>query len=335
MKLSDFDYKLPKELIAQKPVRPRDHSRLMVLFKKNKTIKHDYFYNLGQYLKETDILVINDSKVIPAKIVGKKETGGKTEILLLKQIKDNLWEALVKKGKENKIVKIAPGFELKILERVENGIWRIKFNLSNKKLEQALNSFGKAPVPPYIKRVSNLKEYQTVYAKVKGSVAAPTAGFHFTKNLINKLKKQNIKFESITLHVGLGTFLPVREENIKKHKMHPEWVEIKKETSKKLNQAKKNNQRIIAVGTTTVRALESFCVNKELSFGSKEVSLFIYPGYKFKFIDGMITNFHLPKSTLLMLVCAFASRDFIFKAYKEAIKKKYRFYSFGDAMLII
>ncbi|MCD6471085.1 tRNA preQ1(34) S-adenosylmethionine ribosyltransferase-isomerase QueA [bacterium] len=335
MKLSDFDYNLPKQLIAQKPVRPRDHSRLMILSRKNKTIRHDYFYNLGKYLKRKDILVINDSKVIPAKLFGKKQTGGKTEILLLKRIKNNTWEALVKKGKENQIIKINSKFKAEVLKKIEPGIWKIKFNFTSKKLEQAISRFGKAPTPPYIKRLSNLKEYQTIYAKRKGSIAAPTAGFHFTKNLISKLKKQDIKFYSVTLHVGLGTFQPVRTEIIEKHKMHSELAEVKKEIAKKLNQAKKNNQRIIAVGTTTVRTLETFTSNKILKPGIKYTNLFIYPGYKFKFVDAMITNFHLPKSTLLMLVCAFASRKLIFKAYKEAIKKKYRFYSFGDAMLII
>jgi len=222
-----------------------------------------------------------------------------------------------------------------VLKKIEPGIWKIKFNFTGKKLEQAISRFGKAPTPPYIKRLSNLKEYQTIYAKRKGSIAAPTAGFHFTKNLINKLKKQDIKFYSVTLHVGLGTFQPVRTEIIEKHKMHSELAEVKKEIAKKLNQAKKNNQRIIAVGTTAVRTLETFTSNKILKPGIKYTNLFIYPGYKFKFVDAMITNFHLPKSTLLMLVCAFASRKLIFKAYKEAIKKKYRFYSFGDAMLII
>ncbi|MGC9048748.1 MAG: tRNA preQ1(34) S-adenosylmethionine ribosyltransferase-isomerase QueA [Patescibacteria group bacterium] len=345
MRLSEFDYFLPKELIAQEPVRPRDNSRLMVLNRQQKTIEHDFFYNLGKYLRPGDVLVANDSKVIPARLIGKKESGGRAEILLLKQISDDIWEALVKNCKiGDKILfpysreyenRKNDGLFGEIVRKTENGVWEIKFNLGNKKLMKVIYRMGKAPTPPYIKRISNLKEYQTIYAKRNGSVAAPTAGFHFTKKLMDKLKKQGIQFEFVTLHVGLGTFQPVKVEEIEKHQMHEEWAEIKPGVAERLNQAKKEKRRIIAVGTTSVRVLESFAVNGELKAGEKWIDLFIYPNYQFKFVEAMITNFHLPKSTLLMLVSAFAGRDFIFRAYQEAIEKKYRFYSFGDAMLIL
>ncbi len=336
MKLKRFDYNLPKKLIAQKPIRPRDHSRLMILNRKNQTIKHDYFYNLGKYLKPDDVLVANNSKVIPARLYGIKPTGGKIEILLLKRLDSKNWETIIKG-------KVKPGLKIKfnhnlfgvLISLVSTQIWQIKFNLSGPTLTRAIYRSGQTPTPPYIKRLSNLKEYQTIYAKHPGSAAAPTAGFHFTKKLISKLKKQGIQFEFVTLHVGLGTFQPVRTENIEAHKMHPELAELRKEVADKLNQSKTNNQRIIAIGTTATRVLESFCSYKKLQANSGWLNLFVYPGYQFKFIDGLITNFHLPKSTLLMLVAAFAGQKFIFRAYQQAIKKKYRFYSFGDAMLII
>jgi S-adenosylmethionine:tRNA ribosyltransferase-isomerase len=345
VKLSEFNYFLPKELIAQKLIQPRDHSRLMILNRQRQTIEHDFFYNLGKYLKSDDILVANDSKVIPARLIGRKETGGKAEILFLRQISGDTWQALIKnckvgnkilwsysrecdQEKDNKLIG-------EIVRKVEDGIYEIKFSIRDNNLMSIIYQLGQAPTPPYIKRISNLKEYQTIYAKHRGSVAAPTAGFHFTKKLMNRLKKQGIQFEFVTLHVGLGTFQPIRTQNIEEHKMHSEWAEIKPEVAERLNQAKKQGQRIIAVGTTSVRVLESFCQNKQLKSGAQLIDLFIYPGYQFKFVDALITNFHLPKSTLLMLVCAFAGREFIFQAYQEAIKNKYRFYSFGDAMLIL
>ncbi|MDD5626387.1 MAG: tRNA preQ1(34) S-adenosylmethionine ribosyltransferase-isomerase QueA [Patescibacteria group bacterium] len=357
MHLKEFNYELPKELIAQKPCQPRDHSRLMILNRENKSITHDYFYNLGKYLKPTDVLVANDSRVIPARIQGKKPTGGKIEILLIRPINAHQWEIMVK-GKVNQDLKIIFSKNLNgILEKkLSDQTWQINFNLSGILFDKTINKLGQTPTPPYIKRSSNLKEYQTIYANSPGSSAAPTAGFHFTKKLINNLKKQKISFEFVTLHVGPGTFLPVREENIEKHKMHAEWAEISKKTADTLNKAKNNQQRIIAVGTTSARTLETFSNKNKLQAGNKMTDIFIYPGYQFKFIDGLITNFHIPESTLLMLISAFANprfaegsgkaratadksafagRDFILTAYQEAIKNKYRFYSFGDAMLII
>lgn len=358
MKLKEFNYFLPQELIAQKPIRPRDHSRLMILNRKNHAITHDYFYNLDKYLRLNDILVANNSKVIPARLFGKKTTphqsparkqascetnnlgaghaGGKIEILLLKPLSNQNWEVMIK-GRCQPKTKIVFGKKLMgtLIKQISNQTWEIEFNLTNNALLKQIYKLGHTPTPPYIKRISNLQEYQTIYARTPGSAAAPTAGFHFTKKLIKKLKKQGIDFKFITLHVGLGTFQPVRTENIEEHQIHTEWGEITKQTAKKLNQAKKNKQRIIAIGTTTTRILEAFTLDNELIPGKKWINTYIYPGYKFKFIDGLITNFHLPESSLLMLVCAFAEKDFIFQTYEQAIKEKYRFYSFGDAMLII
>lgn len=338
MKLSSFDYYLPQSLIAQKPIRPRNNSRLMILNKQKKIIQHNYFHHLQQYLKPGDLLVLNDSKVIPARLLGKKTTGGKTEILLLKPLNPNkdYWEAIVKgKSRPGTIINFSSKLQAELVCSIDKTVWKIRFNLSKKELEKQINVLGIAPVPPYIKRHSNLKEYQTVYAKNPGSAAAPTAGFHFTKAMIKDLKKQGIQFGKVTLHVGIGTFTPVRAEKIEKHKMHSEWGEINKKTAEKINNAKKKHQRIIAVGTTSARTLEFFTnKNGKIKPGQGWIDLFIYPGYQFKLIDGIITNFHLPKSTLLMLVSALAGQKFMLQAYKSAIEKKYRFYSFGDATLI-
>lgn len=349
MKLSQFDYHLPQELIAQKPVRPRENSRLMVLDKKKKTIKHDYFYNLPDYLKSDDVLVFNDSKVFPARLPAKKITGGKLEVFLLREQK-GFWECLIggkvrregmgfvvgkEDGKTRKREDILKG---KIVKKMSKGVWLVKFNKKGGQFWKMVNKYGQAPVPPYIKKKSNLKEYQTVFARRLGSVAAPTAGFHFSKKLLNALKKKGIKTEFVTLHVGYGTFQPVKVNNIEKHKIHFEYLEVKKEVIRKLLKYKKEKRRIIAVGTTSCRVLEGV-ISKYKKSPNKDffgrTDLFIYPGYKFKFINALITNFHLPKSTLLMLVSAFAGLPFIKKAYQKAIKKKYRFYSFGDGMLII
>lgn len=339
MKLSLFDYYLPKSRIAQKPIRPRDHSRLLVLNRKTGRIEHRHFYDIVDYLKPDDVLVLNNSKVFPARLIGRKPTGGKIEVFLLNQINQNTWACLLG-GKGRRVgLKICFGAEHDharlrgtIIKQLKGGIWHIKFNLSGQKLLAAINTLGLTPTPPYIKRTSNLKEYQTVYAQKTGSVAAPTAGFHFTKSLLNKLIKRGVRPEFITLHIGYGTFQPVKVNEIEKHKMHPEFIEVDKATHQRLLQAKKQGRRIIAVGTTSVRALES--LPKIAQSTDKLINLFIYPGYKFKMVDAMITNFHLPKSTLLMLVSAFAGRSLILKAYQQAIRKKYRFYSFGDAMLI-
>lgn len=341
MLVSNFNYHLPKRLIAQKPSRPRDHSRLLVLNRKDRKISHYHFYEIGQFLKPGDVLVFNDTKVFPARLIGKKETGGKIEVFLLKQIKKQTWECLLggPKRKEGATIYFKNNLEAKVIKKLNDGLWQIKFNLPDLKTEKIIHQIGQVPTPPYIKsRIKNSqlkKDYQTVYAKRFGSVAAPTAGFHFTKPLLKKLKTQGIQFEFITLEVGYGTFQPVKTKQVEKHKMHPEYVTISKETARRINQAKKEKRRVIAVGTTTTRALESLAgKNGQLKPGSKYINIFIYPPYRFKVIDGLITNFHLPQSTLLMLVSALANRNLILKAYNLAVKKKYRFYSFGDAMLV-
>ncbi|MGB9847806.1 MAG: tRNA preQ1(34) S-adenosylmethionine ribosyltransferase-isomerase QueA [Minisyncoccia bacterium] len=344
MKLSEFDYFLPKEYIAQKPVSPRDHSKLMIVNRQTGEISHHYFYEIEKFLKRGDVLVLNNTKVLPARLIGQKpDTKGKIEILLIRPQVKNLknyqwskkWIAIGKPGlNRGQEIIFKNGLKAEVKE-VLNYERIIEFNYQGEKLKRLIYQVGQAPTPPYIKRLSNLKEYQTSYAKRLGSVAAPTAGFHFTPRLIKRLKKKGVIFKYVTLHVGLGTFQPVRVEEIEKHKMEAEWAEIDKKTAQFLNQAKDKGQRIIAVGTTTTRTLESFAEKNHLKAGQKFVDLFIYPGYQFKFIDALITNFHLPKSTLLMLVSAFAGKDLIFKAYKEAIKNNYRFFSFGDAMFII
>lgn len=345
MKLSEFDYFLPKEYIAQKPIYPRDHSKLMAVNRETGEISHHLFYEIEKFLKKGDVLVLNNTKVIPARLIGQKpETGGKIEILLirpqLKNLKDYRWSkrwiVIGRPGlKEGQKIIFPNGLKAEV-KKVLNYERIIEFNYEAEKLKRAIYKIGQAPTPPYIKRLSNLKEYQTSYAKHLGSVAAPTAGFHFTPRLIKKLKNKGVIFKYVTLHVGLGTFEPVKTENIEEHKMEAEWAEIDKKTAQFLNQAKKKGQRIIAVGTTTTRTLEGFSDKKNhLKSGQKFINLFIYPGYQFKFIDALITNFHLPKSTLLMLVSAFAGKELIFKAYNEAIKNHYRFFSFGDAMFII
>jgi len=349
MKVKDFDYDLPKELIAQKPISPRDHCKLMVVNKKTGEISHHFFYQIDQFLQKGDVIVLNTSKVIPGRLIGKKEaTRGKVEVFLIRPKTKNLknyqwnseWIVIGKPGlKKGEKIKFSFGLQGKIIK--DNGYKDnyerlIKFNAQGEKLKNLIYKNGQAPTPPYVKRLSNLKEYQTTYAKHLGSVAAPTAGFHFTACLIKKLKKKGVIFKEVVLHVGLGTFKPVKTEIVENHQMDFEWAEIDKKTAKFLNQAKKNGQRIIAVGTTTTRTLEGFAIKKGvLKSGQKFVGLFIYPGYQFKFVDALITNFHLPKSTLIMLVSALAGKDLILRAYDEAVKKHYRFYSFGDAMFII
>lgn len=338
MKLSDFDYNLPQELIAQKPVRPRDSSRLLILDKKTGKIKHRRFFRLPEYLSENDVLVFNDSRVIPARFYGHKETGGQIEILLTRDLGSGVWQAMLKKVGEKEVKKeIIFDAELRATTQkfLGDGLWEIKFNLRGRRLKEKIKQSGEAPVPPYIKQKSNLKVYQTIYAKRDGSAAAPTAGFHFTEKLFAKLKNKGVTTEFVTLHVGLGTFLPVKTENIKNHKMHSEWASINKKTAEKLTRYKKEGRRIVAVGTTALRTLEAFAEKDgRLKAGIKEVDIFIYPGYDFKFVDALITNFHLPKSTLLMLVSALANRKDILTTYDEAVEKKYRFFSFGDAMFI-
>lgn len=348
MKLSDFDYNLPKNLVAQKPISPRDQSRLMVVDRQEQKIGHYHFYDMAKFLKKGDVLVLNNSKVLPARIFGKKETGAKVEILLVRPKGDNLkiyswkneWWVIGKPGLNlREIVNFSNGLRARVIK--VDGYYRLlKFNCQGEKLKKIIYKIGEAPIPPYINNKVSAdklkKQYQTIYAKQLGSIAAPTAGFHFTPKLIKELKSKGIAFKFITLHVGPGTFQPIKSENIKDHKMMGEWVQIDKQTADFLNQAKRQKRRIITVGTTSVRSLEAFSDKKGIVHsGQKFVDLFIYPGYKFKVVDALITNFHLPKSTLLLLVSTLASKPLIFKAYKEAIKKKYRFFSFGDAMFII
>lgn len=354
MDISLFDYYLPKELIAQEPVEPRDHSRLLILDRKTRELQHNYFYNIIDYLSSNDVLVFNDTKVVPSRLWGKKiPTGGKVEILLIRpknfEIFDfNHWpkEWLVigkpelKQGQKIEFSSNLYGEITEILnyERI------IAFNLEGEDLKREIVKLGLMPLPPYIEHPSeeSFKKYQTVYAQKEGAIAAPTAGFHFTQELLEKFKEKGIGIEFVTLHVGLGTFLPVKEKEIEKHQMHSEYFILSSEVTQRLNQAKAQAKRIISVGTTVTRVLEN-CAGGENQLEAKEgwTDLFIYPGFQFKFADALITNFHLPKSTLLMLVCAFAERpacagrDLILKAYQEAIDKKYRFFSFGDAMFII
>lgn len=344
MKLSDFDYKLPLELIAQKPLNKRDNSRLMIMERSSGETKHDYFYNLSDYLKKGDVLVVNDSKVFPARLLGYKSTGGKVEFLLNKEIAPGYWEALgknVKAGDEIQFDKSS--LSVRVMKKYEE-VCEVKFNLSGEEFFSSINQIGHTPLPPYIKRAddkTDKEEYQTVYAEKIGSAAAPTAGLHFTSELLNQIASRGVITAKVTLNVGLGTFAPVKTEEIEQHKIHSEYFSVTEENLKKIFLAKKEKRRVVAVGTTSTRVLETifsqykFSSEEELKNLSGWTEIFIYPGYKFKCVDGLITNFHLPKSTLLMLVSAFAGPANIQKAYMDAIKKGYRFFSYGDAMLII
>lgn len=331
MNLSDFDYFLPKELIAQKPLSKRDESKLMAVSKDK--IEHKKFKDITGYFSKGDVLVINNTKVFPAKLTGKKETGGIAKVLLIRQIGDLTWECMAQgKNLENKKIifknKIY-GIIKKSSGNLNNGKTPIVFS---KKVNGLLDKIGNAPLPPYIKSDASIKRYNTIYSKNNGSIAAPTAGLHFTKEILNRLRKRGVVIASITLHVGLGTFLPVKTDDLLNHKMHPEHFRISKETADKINSRKGN---LFVVGTTSMRALESAAESGKVKPKSGETALFIYPGYRWKLnYKGLITNFHLPKSTLLMLVCAFMGKERIFKAYKEAIRKRYGFYSFGDAMIL-
>lgn len=335
--LENYNFNLPKNLIAQKPASPPDSCRLMVLDRSNHKIIDDKFLNLTKYLKAGDVLVFNDSKVLPARLIGKKETGGKVEILLLKSISRNSWQCLVGNLKIAKQVgtrlKFSKGLSGQIIRR-EKDTAVIKFNLSGTKLMERILKIGRMPTPPYIKRVARQNEYQTFFAKKLGSAAAPTAGLHFTPGIFKKLKALGVQIEFVTLHVGLGTFQPVKTPDITKYQIHREYFELNTKTAQRLNQAKKENRRIIAVGTTSVRVLETCARKNKLQEKRSFTNIYIYPGYKFKFVDALITNFHVPKSSLILLVSAFAGKKFIDKAYKHAIQKKYRFFSFGDVMLI-
>ena len=340
MKTKDFDFFLPEHLIAQHPLEKRDHSRLMVIERDTGDINHKRFYNIIDYLNENDCLVLNDTRVLPARLIGEKEeTGGKVEFLLLKRISLDTWETLVKPGKKAKIgSKFSFGegmLNLEVVDIGEEGSRIVKFSYDGV-FEEVLERLGKMPLPPYITAELEDKErYQTVYSKEVGSAAAPTAGLHFTEELLEKIKNKGVNIVYITLHVGLGTFRPVKAEDISEHKMHSEFYSISEEAAKTINECKSNGNKVIAVGTTSCRTLESASqVPGIIESKTGWTDIFIFPGYKFKIIDSLITNFHLPESTLIMLVSALAGRENILNAYKVAVEEEYRFFSFGDAMLL-
>ena len=340
MKTQDFYYDLPEELIAQDPLEDRSSSRLMVLDKKTGKLEHHVFKEIVQYLNKGDCLVINDTKVIPARLIGEKEgTGAKIELLLLKRKQDDVWETLVKPGKKAKPgTRISFGGGLligEIIDVVEEGNRLVKFYYKGI-FEEVLDALGQMPLPPYIThQLEDKNRYQTVYAKHAGSAAAPTAGLHFTPELLQEIEDKGVKIARVTLHVGLGTFRPVKVEDVTKHHMHSEFYMISAKTAEIINETKKNGGRIISVGTTSTRTLESVADEQGyVKEASGFTDIFIYPGYQFKCIDCLITNFHLPESTLLMLVSALAGKEHIMSAYEEAVKEKYRFFSFGDAMFI-
>jgi len=339
MRTSDFDYLLPLERIAQTPIEPRHNSRLMVVHRNEDTLTDSVFHQLGSYLRKGDLLVINQTRVIPARLYARKKTGGKIELLLLKQIETGVWEALVggKGLRKGVIVSVEGGPAVEIIEELDGSQRIIRFL---QPVDQLLAHIGQMPLPPYIhEELHDPERYQTVYAAVTGSAAAPTAGLHFTPWLIGQLEAQGIRFARVTLHVGLDTFAPVNEEDPLEHRIHTEWCELDAATADQVNQTRAAGGRVIAVGTTSVRTLESAAAlngrTGQVAPYRGQTGLFILPGYEFKIIDGMITNFHLPRSTLLMLVCAFAGRERILNAYQAAIDRGYRFYSFGDAMLIL
>ncbi|AZT89337.1 tRNA preQ1(34) S-adenosylmethionine ribosyltransferase-isomerase QueA [Caldicellulosiruptor changbaiensis] len=340
-KLSDFHYDLPEELIAQKPVEPRDSSRLMVIHPDGR-IDHRIFRDIIEYLNEGDCLVLNNSKVIPARLIGQREdTGSFIEFLLVKRLNIDTWEVMTRPGKKarkgRRFVFGDGRLKAEVLHvNQDEGTRIVRFEYEGV-FEDILESLGEIPLPPYIKeKLENVERYQTVYSKVPGSAAAPTAGLHFTEELLDRISKKGVEVLYVTLHVGLGTFKPVKVENIEEHKMHEEYYEISEDVAEKINEAKKLGKRVIAVGTTSCRVLESAAVEKGLVKAQKGwTDIFIYPGYEFKILDGLVTNFHLPDTTLMMLVCAFGGYERIINAYKIAVEQRYRFFSFGDAMLIL
>ena len=339
MNVSDFYYDLPEELIAQTPIEKRDESRLMVLNRKDQSIEHKQFKDIIEYLEPGDCLVRNNTKVIPARLYGKKATGAKIEFLLLNQIEGDIWESIVRPGH-----KLKPGTEVEfgdgilkatVLDIMPGGTRKVEFKYEGI-FNEILDKIGLMPLPPYIhESLKDKDRYQTVYARYEGSAAAPTAGLHFTPELFEKLKQKGVEVANVTLHVGIGTFRPVKVENVEEHHMHSEHYYIKQEDVDKINNAKKNGKRVIAIGTTSCRVLETIADEKGMVKPTEgDTQIFIYPGYKFKCLDGLITNFHLPESTLIMLVSALAGKEYIMKAYNEAVKERYRFFSFGDAMFI-
>lgn len=339
MLLTDFDYELPEELIAQTPIEPRNFSRLMILNPATQEILHEHFYDLKKFLTAGDALIFNDTRVIPARLIGSKATGGRVEIFLLRRIDATTWETLVKPGR-----KVLEGTEIffgeelscKIVGRTDFGGRVVQFQFDGV-FEEILDRLGETPLPPYIhEKLSDIERYQTVYNRERGSAAAPTAGLHFTKDQMAELENFGVKLGFVTLHVGLGTFRPVQTETIENHQMHEEFYTVPETTAKLIHDTKLAGKKVIAVGTTSIRTLESAALdNFNVEVGSNSTKIFIYPGYKFKIVDALITNFHLPKSTLIMLVSAFAGREFILKAYKAAVENRYRFFSFGDAMFIL
>lgn len=339
MDLREFDFALPQELIAQEPVFPRDACRLMVLHRKTETIEHRIFRDLLHYLEPGDVLVFNDTKVLPARLFARKETGGRVEILLLGE-QEGTWECLLSSSRlrpsQVLFLEEDPSFRFEVCGR-KGDSWVLRPLFPREKTEEVLSRFGHTPTPPYVKRKDiPLEAYQTVYARVPGSVAAPTAGLHFTEELLARLGEKGVGKVMLTLHVGPGTFRPVKTERVEDHKMHEEWFSLSPESAAEIRRAKELGKRVIAVGTTTVRALETValrCGTIEAFEGTTD--LFIYPGFAFRVVDGLITNFHLPRSTLFLLVCAFGGTAFVKRAYEEAIAQRYRFYSFGDAMLIL
>ncbi len=336
---SSYNYLLPQELIAQVPVEPRDSSRLLVYNRILDTIEHKHFYDIIDYLQKGDVLVVNNTRVLPARLFGYKDTGAKIEILLQKRLNLTDWEVIAKPFKRLKAgtkLVFSENLSCIVTNKFDYGSCEIKF-IFNGVFEERLAEVGQMPLPPYIhEKLKDKERYQTVYSKIEGSSAAPTAGLHFTPNLLEKIKQKGIEIVEVLLHVGLGTFRPVKEDNILNHEMHSEYIEMSEENAKILNNAKKENRRIIAVGTTSVRVLES-CANKDgiIIPQKRETNIFIYPSYKFKVVDCLITNFHLPESTLIMLISAFAGYDETMKIYDIAVKEKYRFFSFGDSMFLI
>lgn len=340
MKTSDFFYDLPEELIAQSPVEPRDSSRMLVYDRQGKSIEHKHFYDIEGYLQKGDVLVVNNTKVLPVRLYGNKEkTNGKIEFLLLKRLDLKKWEVVLKPGR---IAKVGSKFNFgdklsaTVLDITEGGMRVVEFDYDGV-FEDILNDIGEMPLPHYIKsRIENKERYNTVYAEYTGSAAAPTAGLHFTQDLMQRLKAKGVIFVDVLLHVGLGTFRPVKADDIMQHKMHSEYYEITQDAADEINKAKSEGRRVIAVGTTSVRVLES-CADDSGKLSQKvgETDIFIYPGYKFKVVDSLITNFHLPESTLIMLVSAFMGRDEALAMYKTAVEEKYRFFSFGDSTFII
>lgn len=337
MLVTDFDYELPQELIAQHPMEPRDHSRLLVVDKKTGEIEHKHFYDLVDYLKPGDVLVFNDTRVIPARLHGTKDTGAHVEVFLLTRRDATDWEVLVRPGKKLQVgakINFSDELSCEVIEHTDFGGRVVRFKYDGI-FEEILDRLGETPLPPYITAPLEDKErYQTVYNRERGSAAAPTAGLHFTKELLQKIKEIGCEEVFVTLHVGLGTFRPVSEAKIEDHKMHKEFYTVSQEAADAVNKAKAEGRRIIAVGTTAVRTLEAAGADGQLHAGSSWTNIFIYPGYKFRLVDDLVTNFHLPQSTLLMLVSTLSTREIMLQTYKNAVEEKYRFFSFGDAMFI-